>query len=161
MAGEYTDPVSHAAQVFHQPAFSPYKGREWSGHPGTYQTPNFPPGRGWTQAVGAGRRPGELAGLGQVEQTMSTGAYAATSLLGATIGGAILGYVSSGDTEGAQTGALFSAGIGSLADAALFGRAGNPAGAMMMALVGLGTLGWSFARFQGAQRGRARGGSRR
>lgn len=146
MAGTYTNPAYIGAQAWHQPAMNPVKARS-SLH-------SFPPGRGWVQATGA-PIPGELAGLGlvSVDEELSIGAYAAGSLIGATLGGAVVGYVASASPQGATTGALFTAGLAALADATLFGKGKQPVPAMAMLLVGAGSMGTALYRMSRELRG--------
>lgn len=137
MAGTYTNPAYIAAQPWQQAAVNPARGR------GSLES--FAPGRGWTQAVGM-PRPGALAGLGVADEGLSVGAYAAGSLIGATLGGAVVGYVASASTEGATTGALFTAGLAALADATLFAKSNQGVPAMAMLLVGAGSMGTALYR---------------
>jgi hypothetical protein len=121
---------------------APYKGRA--------DLHSFPPGRGWTQAVGA-PIPGEIAGLGQLgvvtfDRDLAPGAYAAGSLIGATVGGAIVGYVASASPQGATTGALFTGGLAALSDSVLFGKSGESVLAMTMLLAGVGGMGLALYR---------------
>lgn len=96
-------------------------------------------------------------GLGQVAQPggMSTGAYAAASVIGASIGGGLTGYVACNHKDGAITGALFTSGLTSISSAVVYGRERNLVGASILGIAGLLALGWSFTRFQsGLQRAR-------
>lgn len=139
MAGTYTDPAYVTSQPWNQPAYNPVRGRS--------SLEAYPPGRGWVQAVGSSQ-PGALAGLGlvSVDKELSVGAYAAGSLLGATIGGAMVGYVASATTKGATTGALFTAGLAGLTDSVLFGKSQQPVPAMVMFVAGLGSMGAALYR---------------
>jgi len=145
MAGTYT--TSHAAQGWTARRRAPVGGSH-----------RLPPARGYVQMVGrsdllttgpGGRKEAPLAGLGQAaaQEGLSTGAYATASLLGAGAGGAIIGLVAAGDGQGAVTGGAFAGGMTAIADAFVFGRAGNAPGAALMGLLGLGTVGWALTRF--------------
>ncbi len=139
MAGTYTQPPYVMPQPWHQPAMNPAKGRA-SLHA-------YSPGRGWTQAVGA-PIPGELAGLGlvTVDPELTLESYAAGSLIGSTIGGAMVGFVVAADSKGATTGALFTGGLAALSDAVLFARTRKPVPAMVMGVAGLAGMGAALYR---------------
>lgn len=145
MAGVYTDPFGRGGvSAWVEPPLNPLIGRG-TGMP-------LPAHRNLTQAVGrlgvASWGPG-VPMLGQVssDTQLGTGAYAAISLLAASFGGASIGYVSAGDSEGAATGAMFAGGFAALSDALLFGREGNTGGALMMAGLGMLGIGTAFFRF--------------
>lgn len=138
MAGIYSDPASHRSQPWHQPALNPAVGRAAFRH--------FPPGRGWVQAAGR-PAPGDLAGLPEADSGMGSATYAAASIMGGTIGGAIVGYIASGSPRGAATGGLFTAGLAALSDAVLFGQEGKTGYATTFILVGVGSLGGALYRF--------------
>ena len=152
MAGTYTDPTYMMPQPWQQPAFNPAIGRA--------SLESFPPGRGWTQAVGA---PGELAGLGlvSVDRDLTLESYAAGSLIGATIGGAMVGFVVSAEAPGALTGALFTGGLAALSDAVLFGRSAKPVPSMVMGVAGLAGMGTALYRMSRKMGGGARWGPAR
>jgi hypothetical protein len=152
VAGIYTDPLSRIPTGYRMPAMPPGAALPW-----TLERPVFPPGPGWVQQVGVPQDgmlagPRGLRGVGEVaseDAALSTAAYAALSTVGAAAGGALLGFVSSGHRDGAQTGAAFSAGVSALADAVLFAREGQQGATAAMALLGLGALSWSLYRFHG------------
>lgn len=137
MAGVYTHPAYQGAQPWRQPAQSPVDALR-SGF-------ELPRGRGWVQVVGAPIG-NQLAGLGAAPAGASAPAYAAVSLLGATVGGMTVGFVAAGSAEGAVTGGLFSAGLAGLADAPLLLREGHTGVATFSGLVGLVALGTSLHR---------------
>jgi hypothetical protein len=78
---------------------------------------------------------------------MDTAAYAAASLMGGTIGGAVVGYIASGSPRGAVTGGLFTASLAALSDAVLFGKDGKTGYATTFILVGVGAMGAALLRF--------------
>jgi hypothetical protein len=143
-----------------------------AGPPASWIRPGIAIPRGYVQSVGEGvgmqipgrpemvrlsgaRGVGHLARLSAVGQAtdggkVSTGAYATASLIGAAAGGAIIGYLSSADPEGAVTGGLFTTGLAGLSDAFLFAREGEGGAMLPMFAIGIGTLGWSLFRFSRA-----------
>ena len=148
MAGIYTHTGFQQPQPWHYPAASPLHA--------TGVLDQIPPVRRWVQAVGA-PAPGELAGLGAVPRSgrsvrvgrlgaLSTPQYAAASLLGATVGGAVVGLVAAGNREGAVTGAVFTAGLTGVSDAMLLAREGHTGSAALMGLVGVVGLGAGLYR---------------
>lgn len=137
MAGTYPDPRYTRSQPFHQPNAEPTLGRDW----GAWRGQQLPTGRSWVQAVGA-RASGELAGLG----ALTTAQYSALSMIGATAGGAAVGYVSAGDTDGAINGGLFSGGLASTADAIMFARQGHAGAAITLGIVGVAAIGGALYR---------------
>ena len=79
---------------------------------------------------------------------LSASAYVVASLLGATLGGGLVGYVGARNAEGALTGSLFCASMAALSDGLLLSREDNPAGAALLAIAGLGGLSYTFIRFR-------------
>jgi hypothetical protein len=141
MAGMYTQTGFGRPQPWHAVQATPLQA--------TALLDQIPPVRDWVQAVGAPAR-GELAGLGlgavpRSGRSVRVGAltapqYAAASLLGSTLGGAAIGFVAAGSTEGAVNGALFTAGLTGLSDAVLLAREGHTGGAALLGVAGLGSL---------------------
>lgn len=86
--------------------------------------------------------------LGQAQDDLSPGAFAAASLIGGSAGGALIGYIASSEVEGAITGGMFSGGITGLSNATMFIKKGKGAAGTLMLLTGLGALGWSLWRFR-------------
>lgn len=103
-----------------------------------------------TPLYGRAFRPLAGIGLGQAAQPggMSAGAYATASVLGASIGGGLTGYIAAHHKDGAITGALFTSGLTSISSAVVYGRERNLVGASVLGIAGLIALGFAFARFQ-------------
>lgn len=110
------------------------------------QTPNIFAAWG---AGGGARVPPFSARLGQAAPTGDGAAigYTLASLIGAALGGGIIGFMSSGEREGAWTGAKFASGLTAFSDTWLFVREDNPGGALMTLVIGLGLLGAAFYDF--------------
>lgn len=106
-------------------------------------------GSGLSGAHSSRRRLGQVpAVVPSPGARLSTGAYVAASIVGATLGGALVGYVATQRKEGAVTGALFTGGMAALSDGLMLAREDMPSGAVVLALAGFGGLGWTFMRFQ-------------
>ena len=80
--------------------------------------------------------------------------YATAGLLGGSLGGGLMGLLSSSDTRGAQTGAFFGAGMTGLVNAVALTRAGQTALGALFGIVGL--AGVSGAVYMAATRQRGR-----
>lgn len=107
-----------------------------------------------------GRRLGQASA--STDTQLGTGFLAVVSIVGASAGGAAIGYISEGSPRGAATGALFAGGLASLSDTALFAREGNTPGAILMGAAGILGIATSFYRFNEIRpAGRGGGGKKR
>lgn len=96
--------------------------------------------------LSSGRRLGAAGG-----QLGATG-YGLASVAGAAAGGAITGYLASGDRRGAITGSSFTGGLAALGDAFLFVGERRTGLALMFGLMGVGGIGYSVMRFSRRRR---------
>jgi hypothetical protein len=88
-----------------------------------------------TGAAAAVPAPAQLA-------TRGAGTYMSASLLGAGLGGALIGFVASSDFRGAYTGAAFSIGAAGICDAFILRRSGAGLGVVALSsLIGIAGLG--------------------
>ena len=99
-----------------------------------------------------------VAGLGQApdDVDLTPQAYATASLIGANIGGGVLGYLASADGRGAAIGAAFAGGLAGLGNTVMLARERRKGAAVIMGVMGAASIAASIHLF--AQR---RGGRRR
>ena len=91
------------------------------------------------------------AGLGEapLEGTLQPIAYTVASLVGAAVGGALIGYIASEKKEGAVRGAVFASGLSALSSAMLFISTQRLASGMTLGALGIGGVGWSVYQVMG------------
>ncbi len=85
-----------------------------------------------------------VAGLGQVEGSLFPFVYTAASLLGAAVGGGLVGYVASESQQGTVRGAVFASGLAGVSDAMLFFATKQATAGVLVGAAGLGAIGWSL-----------------
>lgn len=123
-------PFYGAADPYHEGPGSPASGRENL----RYDMPRGPQGSVAT-----------LGGLGAVVAPgTSPFVYALASLVGAGVGGALVGYVASEKRGGAIRGAAFAAGLAALSDAYLFFTTDRAGTGLVVGAVGAGGIGWAL-----------------
>jgi hypothetical protein len=99
----------------------------------------------------------QMTGLGQASGQLSPRMTSAIVLAGAAAGGASVGFVASGDKEGALRGAGMSAGLAGINDAVNHWRLGGDENKMMAAVLGVAgavSLGFAIRRMQQKRRWR-------
>lgn len=125
----------------------------------------LPPAAGFTQVVGRsdllttpeGGVSAPLSGVsgpaGSRDLDLTTEGYATASMLGGFAGGAIVGYLASGDPQGAVIGGGFTGGMAAVGDAFLFAREKKAGAATVVAVLGLTGIG--LALYSSATRRRS------
>jgi uncharacterized membrane protein len=93
--------------------------------------------------------------LGQAEFGSNALGFSVASMIGSSVGGAMVGYISSGDEDGAITGMFFTGGLAALMDSALFLMEKNGTAATLMMLFGVSSMGAAVYRFKSKRGGGA------
>jgi len=127
---------------------TPYRARNTASIPLDY----YPRGRGnYVQVVGLGMLHG--TGLGRLRGTpgsegLAPAASTAGTLLGASLAGAITGYLAQGHPKGAVTGASYLGGISMLANAGSYWQNDAKGSAVFVGLLGLAGVSLAIYRFK-------------
>ncbi len=105
------------------------------------------------QTVQYGSPPIPMAGVGRAMSLGDGGegnalGFSVASMIGSSIGGAMVGYIASGNEEGAISGMFFTGGLAALMDSALFLMEKNHTAATLMMLFGTASMGASIYRFR-------------
>lgn len=123
------------------PTTTPYYGGDTvTMNAGVRDLQNFP--RGGGQFV-------QLGSLGATD--LSPLLYSGASMLGASLGGGLVGYVASKNRRGAITGAALVAGIAGCSDALALGLQSRTGLAAILGIAGLGALSFAVYRFNHAK----------
>jgi hypothetical protein len=90
-----------------------------------------------------------LGATAPLEGTLAPLAYTLASLVGAAVGGALIGYIASEKRQGAVRGAVFASGLAAVSDAMLLFSTQRLASGMALGALGLGGVGWSVYQVMG------------
>jgi hypothetical protein len=88
-------------------------------------------------------------GAAPLEGGLAPVAYTLASLVGAAVGGALIGYIASEKREGAVRGAVFASGLAAISDAMLFFTTQRPASGMALGALGVSGVGWAVYQVMG------------
>jgi hypothetical protein len=91
---------------------------------------------------------GRAMSLGDAEGGSNALGFSIASMIGSSIGGAMVGYIASGNEQGAISGLFFTGGLAALMDSGLFLMEKNTTAATLMMLFGVSAMGASVYRFK-------------